>query len=73
MLSLVSKLLECFDCEEGVSAECFEFAMAFITEVMGHSAAIVFNHYVDANDGRFYLKSGTLDDCWLQMVDRETQ
>ena len=69
MLKLMSELLRLFDCDEGVSGDCFEFAVAMFTTVLGSKAAKVFSQYVDATDGHFYLKRGTFDDCWLQMID----
>lgn len=57
---LISKLLALvgsFDDEDGVPESTYNATYELIEVILGTDAANLFSRYMDATDGRFYLKS----------------
>ena len=66
---MIRDLVLSFDCDEGQDDNVFEYASRLIAAMLGERAAKVFTHYIDATDGRFYLKSEFAQSCWKDICE----
>lgn len=57
-----------FDCETGLPEATYNAVCNLVDVLMGNDSGTIFRKYIDATDGFFYLKEGTADDCWRDMV-----
>jgi hypothetical protein len=63
-------LIESFDDEGGISAATFCAVNALISNLMGRSAAEIFNQHMDACEDRYYFKDAeTASACWQEMCE----
>ncbi len=66
---MLRKLVFSFDCDEGQDGNVFEHALALVMTMLGEPAGKVFSHYVDATDGRYYLKENFALACWRDICE----
>jgi hypothetical protein len=66
---MLRNLVISFDCDEGLSESIFDHARELIFTMLGTRSAKVFSNYVDATEGRFYLKEDASAECWEKMCE----
>ena len=66
---MIRPLVFAFDCEDGQDENIFQATLNLIGALMGTDAMRVFSHYVDATDGRYYLKENFAPACWQDMCN----
>ena len=66
---MLRDLVFAFDCEEGLPESLFDYAWDLIGNVLGKHVGRLFSEYVDATEGRFYLKPGTAEECWKELCE----
>ena len=59
----IHKLIASFDDEQGLPELTYEATRDLIRLEMGTQSALTFIKYIDATDGRFYLRTGCMEDA----------
>ena len=66
---MLRDLVLAMDDENGVSKAMYDAIDVLTQSLMGIKAANAFARYADATEGRFYIKEGQADACWLEMCE----
>ena len=68
MIKSVYKLIGSFDDDIGLSGDAYHATLGLIDALWGKREADVFARYVKAVDGRFYIKSGQVQNCLKEIT-----
>lgn len=68
MIAAIRDLVLSFNDESGLPGNSFAATVSILIAVFGEPSAAVFSKYIDATDGRFYLKAETGNDCWRDIL-----
>ena len=60
MKELVKSLMMSFDDEQGLPEATYMATREIVEEIFGPDAADMFSKYIDATDGRFYIREGAV-------------
>lgn len=65
---MLKQLVLAFDCEEGLPEAIYHQVRELLCAMLGENCSQVFIHYVNATEGRFYIKEGEGMSCWRDIV-----
>lgn len=66
--TMLKKLIGILDDDHGITEESYNAIRDHVEHVLGHDAAYVLDGWVQATDGRFYLKSN-VDSIWPDILE----
>jgi hypothetical protein len=66
---MLRDLVFSFDCADGQDETIYMHTKQLLVAMLGLHVAELFSKYVDACEGKFYIKTGHAEECWHELCE----